>query len=212
MENPGFSVHKKSGFKWLQFRPPNLPERSGRLKDCNDSCGNKASPGTGLEKEIMGDNVLTTVFSKIADKGFAGKLGIKVISLTPGHAILEMTPGKDDVNLFGTVHGGVIFSLIDEAFQMSCNSHGIIALALSVNVVYHNPGRKGRKLRAESREIHRSQKIATYDINIKDEKDVLIASCQAVAYRKKEQVPFLSGGLGPVDKRRENQYLGQKIP
>jgi len=54
----------------------------------------------------MGDKVLSSVFSRIADKGFAGKLGLKLIELTPGHAIVEMTPGKDDINIFGTVHGG----------------------------------------------------------------------------------------------------------
>lgn len=153
----------------------------------------------------MGEKVLTSVFSSIADKGFAGKLGLKLIELTPGHAIVEMTPEKDDVNILGVVHGGAIFSLIDEAFQMSCNAHGTIAVALSVNAVYHNPARKGLRLRAESSEIHRSQKIATYDICVRDEKDVLIASCKAVAYRKKEQLPFLFGGLDPVDKKRENQ-------
>jgi len=142
----------------------------------------------------MGDKVLSSVFSRIADKGFAGKLGLKLIELTPGHAIVEMTPGKDDINIFGTVHGGAIFSLIDEAFQMSCNSHGTVAVALSVNVVYHNPAMKEQKLRAESSEIHRSQKIATYEICVRDEKDVLIASCQAVAYRKKEPLPFLGEG------------------
>jgi len=77
---------------------------------------------------------------------------------------------------------------------MSCNSHGTVAVALSVTVVYHNPARREQKLRAESSEIHRSQKIATYEICVRDEKDVLIASCQAVAYRKKEPLPFLGEG------------------
>ena len=145
----------------------------------------------------MGDKDLMSVFSNIANKGFAEKLGLMLIELTPGHAIVEMIPGKNDTNIFGMVHGGVIFSLIDEAFQMSCNSHGRIALALSVNVLYHKPARNGQRLRAESTEIHRSQKIATYDICVRDEKDTLIASCQAVAYRKKENLPFSDRGLDP---------------
>ncbi|MCP4669653.1 MAG: hotdog fold thioesterase [Deltaproteobacteria bacterium] len=142
----------------------------------------------------MDNKVLMSAFSRMADKGFSGKLGLKLVELRPGHAIVEMTPGKDDVNIFGTVHGGAIFSLMDEAFQMSCNSHGTVAVALSINVVYHHPARKGRMLRAHSSEIHRSQKTATYEIRVRDEKDVLIASCQAVAYRKKEPLPFLGEG------------------
>jgi acyl-CoA thioesterase len=147
-----------------------------------------------MEKKMTGDSVLTSVFSRIADKGFAVKLGLKLIELTPGHAIVEMTPGKDSADIFGTVHGGAIFSLMNEAFQMACNSHGTVAVALSVNVVYHKPAQWGQKLRAESREIHRSQKIATYNIWVRDERNVLIASCQAIAHRKKEQWPFLGGG------------------
>jgi acyl-CoA thioesterase len=145
-----------------------------------------------LEKKIMGDKIAMSLFSKIAEEGFAGKSGLKLIELTPGHAIVEMTPGKNDVNILGAIHGGAISSLIDEAFLMSCNSHGTIAVALSVNVVYHNPAMREQKLLAESNEIHRSRKIATYDICVRDEKDVLIASCKAVAFRKKEQLPFLS--------------------
>jgi acyl-CoA thioesterase len=64
-----------------------------------------------------------------------------------------------------------------------------------VNVVYHNPSEEGRTLRAESREVHRSQKIATYEIRVTDENDLLIASSQAVAYRKKERLPFLGEKL-----------------
>jgi len=102
-----------------------------------------------------------------------------------------MVPGTEDANLFGVVHGGAIFSLMDEAFQASCNSHGSVALALSVNVVYHNPARFGKRLVAVSREIHRTRKTGTYEIRVKDEEGVLIASAQALAYRKREPLPCL---------------------
>ncbi len=65
-------------------------------------------------------------------------------------------------------------------------------MALNVNVVFHNPAKEGRGLKAESREIHCSQKTANYEIMVTDEDDVLIASCQTLAYRKKERLPFLS--------------------
>ncbi len=139
----------------------------------------------------MNDEIIPSIVKEVSNEGFAGKLGLKLIDLTPGHAIVEMAPGKDDTNIFGMVHGGAIFSLMDEAFQVSCNSHGTIAVALCVNVVYHNSPEMGLKIRAESTETHRSNKTATYEINVKDEKGVLIASCQAVAYRKNNKLPFL---------------------
>lgn len=140
----------------------------------------------------MDDVIRSSIFKKVVKEGYARKLGLKLIELTPGHAIVEMVPNKDDTNIFGMVHGGAIFSLMDEAFQASCNSHGTVAVALSVNVVYHNPPEGNKKLRAESREIHCSQKTATYEIKVKDENGTLIASCQALAYRKKDKLPFLT--------------------
>ena len=121
-----------------------------------------------------------------------GKLGFKLIDMAPGHAIVQMVPQSDDTNIFGLVHGGAIFSLMDEAFMVSSNSDGRVAVALDVNVIFHNPAKKGRKLKAESNEIHSSQKIAAYEIRVTDEDDVLIATCHAIAYRKKEKLPFLS--------------------
>jgi len=62
---------------------------------------------------------------------------------------------------------------------------------LNVNVVFHNPAKTGRRLRAESKEIYLSKKTATYEIKVMDDNDILIASCQALAYKKREKLPFL---------------------
>ncbi len=141
----------------------------------------------------MDNKIRSLFFRSVAKKGFSQKLGLKLQDMALGHAIVQMVPQDDDTNIFGTVHGGAIFSLMDEAFMVSANSNGRVAVALEVNVVFHNPAKKGRRLKAESREIHSSQKIATYEIRVTDEEDVLIASCQALAYRKKERLPFLNG-------------------
>jgi acyl-CoA thioesterase len=139
----------------------------------------------------MDKGPLLSTFQRESAKGFGGKLGLRIVDVHPGYAVVDMVPQKDDVNIFGMVHGGVIFSLMDEAFSISCNSHGNLAVALSVNINYHNPASKGCTLQAESREIHRSAKTATYEIKVTDENSVLIASCQALAYRKGDKIPFL---------------------
>ena len=139
-------------------------------------------------------NEKTTIERLIQATGkepYARKMGIRTVSLEAGHAVVEMDSSEDDGNIFGMIHGGAIFSLIDEAFQLSCNSHGTVAVALNVTVTYHQPPAKGGILRAESREIHRSRRTGTYDIKVTDSKDKLIASCMALAYRKGDPLPFL---------------------
>ncbi len=140
----------------------------------------------------MDDQVVASIFKSVEKEAYAGKLGIQLVELERGRAVVEMKAGEDTTNILGMVHGGAIFSLIDEAFQASCNSHGRIAVALNVTITFHQAPEVKSRLRAESSEIHRSQKTASYEINVKDEKNVLIASCIALAYRKKDRLPFLS--------------------
>ena len=147
-----------------------------------------------LEKgnRAMADSVIAAISREVEKEGYALKLGMRLVEVEAGRAVVEMAPRNDNGNIFGMIHGGAIFSLIDEAFQISCNSHGTVAVALNMTVTYHHPPGQGALLRAESVEIHRTRKTATYDIKVRDEEDSLIASCMALAYRKGVELPFLS--------------------
>lgn len=139
----------------------------------------------------MDKKVIEAIRQRVANEPYASKLGLRLLRLEPGYALVEMDLKSDMVNIFGMAHGGAIFSLIDEAFEISCNAHGTVAVALNMTVTYHRPPTKGGVLRAESKEIYRSNKTATYEIKVTGEENILIASCQALAYRKKEKLPFL---------------------
>lgn len=140
----------------------------------------------------MAERVIGAIFRQVEEEPYARKLGIRLLELEPGRAVVEMIPREDMENIFGMTHGGAIFSLIDEAFQVSCNAHGTVAVALSMTLTYHASPEQGRSLRAESREIHRSRKTGTYEIKVTDDRGALLASCQALAYRKGSVLPFLT--------------------
>lgn len=139
----------------------------------------------------MEQDVIRAVKKRVKEESFAQKMGFNLVELSEGHAIVEMKPDNNNLNIFNMIHGGAIFSLIDEAFQVSCNSYGTVAVALNMSVTYHRAPETDKILYAESNEIHKSRKTATYEIVVKDEKDQRIASCTALAYRKKESLPFL---------------------
>jgi acyl-CoA thioesterase len=139
----------------------------------------------------VGDEVINAIRQRVASEPYARKLGLRLLQLGPGYALVEMDLRDDMANIFGMAHGGAIFSLIDEAFEISCNTYGTVAVALNITVTYHKPPAKGGILRAESREIYRSKRTATYEIKVTEGGDSLIASCQALAYRKEEKLPFL---------------------
>ena len=139
----------------------------------------------------MVDEAIQSIVKHVQKEPFARKMGLRLLKVEPGYAMVEMEPQEDSRNIFGMTHGGAIFSLIDEAFEVSCNTHGTVAVALSMTVTYHRAADRKSKLRAESVEIHRSAKTGTYEIKVTDERDTLIASCTALCYRKKEKLPFL---------------------
>jgi len=88
-------------------------------------------------------------------------------------------------------HGGALFSLLDEAFETASNSHGTVAVALSMSVNYVMAPSPGCTLIAEAREFSRTRKTANYDIRVVDDQGQLVASCQALVYRKGMPLPFL---------------------
>lgn len=128
---------------------------------------------------------------QVKDEPFACKMGIKLVEVEAGRAVVEMETRAEDHNILGMTHGGAIFSLIDEAFEISSNSHGTIAVALNMSITYHQAPKQDTILRAESREIHRSRKTATYEIRVTDSSNDLIASCSALVYRMQKELPFL---------------------
>ena len=140
----------------------------------------------------MVDEAIQSIVKHVQKEPFARKMGLRLLKVEPGYAMVEMEPQEDSRNIFGMTHGGAIFSLIDEAFEVSCNTHGTVAVALSMTITFHRATDQKSRLRAESVEIHRSAKTGTYEIKVTNEHNELIASCTALAYRKKERLPFLA--------------------
>ncbi|RLB82025.1 MAG: thioesterase [Deltaproteobacteria bacterium] len=135
--------------------------------------------------------VRKAIFKKVTEEPFARKMNLKLVDLDDGYSVVEMTFTKDMENIFGIAHGGAIFALIDEAFETASNSHGTVAVALNMNITYTAAPSPAARLRAEAREVNLTPRTATYDIKVTDEKQTLIAVCQALVYRKKDRLPFL---------------------
>jgi acyl-CoA thioesterase len=141
--------------------------------------------------EIMDDKIRSAIFRQVETEPFAKKFGLKLVRLEDGYSKVEMHFTPDMENIFGLAHGGALFALIDEAFETASNSHGTMAVALNMNITYVSSPSPGSRLFAEAREFSRTHRTANYDIRVTDGQDNLIASCQALVYRKGTPLPFL---------------------
>lgn len=124
------------------------------------------------------------IFDQVAREPFAEMFGLELVELNPGYSRVQMTVTSEMENLFRLAHGGAIFALIDEAFETASNSHGTVAVALSMTINHVAPASPGNRLTAEAREVNRTLRTSLYDIRVYEEGGGLIATCQAVAYRK----------------------------
>jgi acyl-CoA thioesterase len=139
----------------------------------------------------MDQKVKEAIFRKVEQEPFAKKFGIKLLDLDEGYSKVEMKFTPDLENFLGLAHGGAIFALIDEAFETASNSHGTVAVALNMNITYISSPPPESKLVAEAREFSRTQRTAVYDIKLFDDQNNLVASCEALVYRKGTPLPFL---------------------
>lgn len=125
-----------------------------------------------------------------AEENFARKLGITTLDVGPGYAKAAMTVTEDMLNMFGMAHGGAIFSLMDDVFQLACNSRGLAAFALNVSSTFIKGSRVGDKLIAVAKEVALTTRTGTYELRVTDDEGELVAVSQAIAYRKKVPPPF----------------------
>jgi acyl-CoA thioesterase len=145
------------------------------------------------ERGLMDEKVREAIFRKVKNEPFAQKFGINLLDLDEGYSRVEMKFTPDMENFLGMAHGGALFALIDVAFETASNSHGTVAVALNMNITYIAPPSPESKLIAEAREISRTQRTAVYDIKLMDDQNHLIASSEALVYRKGVPLPFLKG-------------------
>jgi len=128
------------------------------------------------------------VFGKISQDPFAQWMGIELQELHPGYSRMAMTVTPRMVNFHGIPHGGAIFSLADAAFAAASNSHGQMAVALSMTIQYLGATEPGVRLIAEAQELRKGRRTGFYQIMVKTKAGELIAACQGVVHRKVESL------------------------
>ncbi len=89
----------------------------------------------------------------------AAALGIEFIDGGPGHVELAMTVTTAMLNIAGTCHGGVLFTLADTAMQIASNAADADAFASTANMHYISPARSGDRLAVSVGERLRRGKV-----------------------------------------------------
>ena len=93
-------------------------------------------------------------------------LGMEIMEVKAGEAVLAMTIQPHMDNGHGIAHGGFIFLLADSAFAFACNSRNERTVAAHCNISFIQPGRLGERLVARAREISKTGRSGIYDVRV----------------------------------------------
>ncbi len=122
---------------------------------------------------------------------FSKWMGIKLVEVREKYCLLEMPVKAEMINGLKTVHGGITFSLADSALAFSSNNTNEASVALNCVINFTKAVRMGDVLTAESILISDTRKTGIYDISIKNQEQVLVASFRGTVYKIEKKVTDL---------------------
>ena len=93
-------------------------------------------------------------------------LGIALLEVAPGRAVLGMRVTDRMTNGHGTAHGGYIFLFADSAFACACNSHGPVTVAAAADIAFIAPVHVGDELVAVAEERLTHGRSGIYDVRV----------------------------------------------
>jgi len=129
--------------------------------------------------------------SSFPSDSFPNMVGIKLIEVAEGKAIVEMEVTDEHLNLLGTTHGGAIFTLADTALGLASNSRGRQSVALNVQINFIKGTKTGDILTASAVEEQLTRKTGVYSVRITDRSGALVAvatgTCYVLSDRSKKQ-------------------------
>jgi acyl-CoA thioesterase len=125
--------------------------------------------------DITIENVKNDLFAKL--------LGIEIVEVRIGYALLKLQVEEKHLNGIGMVQGGAIFTLADYAFGVAANADGSIVVGINAGISYFETP-KGKTIYAEAMEENSNKKICGYKVLVKDEDGSLVASFSGLGYRK----------------------------
>jgi acyl-CoA thioesterase len=113
---------------------------------------------------------------------FAAFIGIEIEEVRDSYARVSLTIKRDYCNADIRTHGGVLFSLADQAFAVACNSRGYQAFALEVKIDYVKATRPGDRLIAEATPVHIGKRVSLWNMIVRNDSGEIVSSAQGLAY------------------------------
>jgi acyl-CoA thioesterase len=102
-------------------------------------------------------------------------LGMRLVEVAPGRAVVAMRVREDMVNGWDLAHGGLVASLADSAFAAACNSRGTVTVAAGFDVTFLESASLGDELVATADERALRGRSGLYDVTVRRADGTVVA-------------------------------------
>ena len=100
---------------------------------------------------------------------YCQRQGIVVQELRPGYARVTKTVAPDDVNPLNVPHGGLYFTMADNACGSAMVGYGYACVTVDANYHFLRSAKVGDHLTAEAFEVRHGNLISVLDVKITDQ-------------------------------------------
>ena len=101
--------------------------------------------------------------------------GMKLEELASGYARVKLELREEFLNWEDMIHGGVIATLLDQAFGCACNTLENIYVAVQMNIHFLAAAPVGETIYGESRVLHAGKRVGASEMTVVDSKGKTIA-------------------------------------
>jgi acyl-CoA thioesterase len=112
-------------------------------------------------------------------------MGIELVRVEPGRAVLRMAVKPLHLNGHQICHGGFIFTLADTTFAYACNSHNRNTVAAGCSIEFLKPAHDGDVLTCEGWEQVLQGRHGIYDMRVSNQRGEVVAMFRG----KSAQIP-----------------------
>lgn len=127
----------------------------------------------------MNEGYIKSLFNR-CNVGHA--IGIEVLEVKEGYAKGCLVLKKEHINVFGSAHGGIIFTLADHIGGACGNTLGKKALLIESSIQLFKPAFEGMLLFAEAFLTHKGKRIGRIEIKVTNDKSEDIGVMHMIFY------------------------------
>jgi len=109
-------------------------------------------------------------------------LGMRIVEVAPGRAVIEMVVRQDMLNGHAICHGGLIATLADSTFAFACNAYNELSVASGFSIDLVAPARLGDLLTARCHEVSKSGRTGVYDTEVLNQRSERVAVFRGRSY------------------------------